>query len=105
MALITRNAPLFSPTYIPLLTGLIPTQVDSYRKYREQLQRVLATTARQLMTDAEPIGESESLEGILTRMSKPEITMLPVVTNGKVVGVVTRTDLVRLIEELESSDA
>ena len=105
LALITRNAPLFSPTYIPLLTGLIPTQVDSYRKYREQLQRVLATTARQLMTDAEPIGESESLEGILTRMSKPEITMLPVVTNGKVVGVVTRTDLVRLIEELESSDA
>lgn len=30
--------------------------------------------------------------------------MLPVVENGKVVGVITRTDMVRLIERLETQN-
>jgi CBS domain-containing protein len=36
-------------------------------------------------------------------MLDPKVTLLPVVVADEVVGVVTRTDLVRLIEKLESA--
>jgi CBS domain-containing protein len=34
-------------------------------------------------------------------MLNPKLTLFPVVEGGRVVGVVTRTDVVRLIEQLE----
>jgi CBS domain-containing protein len=37
----------------------------------------------------------------LELMLDPERTMLPVVEDGHLAGVITRTDLVQLIEELE----
>jgi CBS domain-containing protein len=36
-------------------------------------------------------------------MLDPEVTMLPVLDQDRVIGVVTRTDLVRLIETLEAA--
>ena len=44
------------------------------------------------------------MEEALELMLDPEVTLLPVVDGREVVGVVTRTDLVRLIEELESQN-
>jgi CBS domain-containing protein len=41
------------------------------------------------------------VSGALELMSNPENTLLPVLEGEKVVGVVTRTDLVAMIEQLE----
>ena len=101
LELISRNTPPTSPGYIPILSGMIPTSIHGYHRYREQLQQILATTAGELMREIEPIYTTTDLETIMIRMNNPEETMLPVVEEGKVVGVVTRTDLVRLIEQLE----
>jgi CBS domain-containing protein len=44
-----------------------------------------------------------SLSEVMALMLDPKVTLLPVVVADEVVGVVTRTDLVRLIEKLESA--
>jgi CBS domain-containing protein len=100
--LIARNAPLHEPHYIPVLSALIPVGVEEYRQYKEQLRQVLAVNAGELMSADVPTAEpAMEIEEALELMLDPECTMLPVVEHNRVIGVVTRTDMVRLIEELE----
>ena len=100
--LIMRNAPIIGPNYISVLSGLIPIELGQYRHYREQLRQVLATTAGELMShDVKTIAPHTKLETIMSLMENPEVMSLPVVEQDKVIGIVTRTDLVRLIEQLE----
>ncbi|MEZ4660122.1 MAG: CBS domain-containing protein [Caldilineaceae bacterium] len=100
--LIKRNAPIIGPNYITVLSGLIPIELGQYRRYREQLRQVLATTAGELMTpDVEYVSPRTELETLMELMEDPNVTSLPVVDHEQVIGIVTRTDLVRLIEQLE----
>lgn len=102
MDLIQRNAPLQQPQYIAVLSAMIPVNIGEVRQYREQLRQVLATTARDLMQDkVVTVAPETPIEKALEAMLDPEVTMLPVMQGDRVVGVVTRTDLVRLIEQLE----
>ncbi len=102
--LIARNAPLREPRYIPVLSAMIPVSIEEYREYKEQLRQVLATRAADLMQDeVETITPDTEIYEVLELMLDPEITMLPVLEDGTLIGVITRTDLVRLIEELESA--
>ena len=104
MDLIARNAPVHEPRYLAVLSALIPINIDEYRNYKEQLRQALAITADDLMSDdAEIISPDASIEHALETMLNPEVTMLPVVERDRVIGVVTRTDLVRLIEQLEAA--
>jgi CBS domain-containing protein len=100
--LIERNAPLHQPRYLAVLSGLIPVSLDEYRDYKEQVRHVLATNAHDLMTVETPtIGPNAELEEVLSLMTNPAHISIPVVEAGKVIGIVTRTDLVRVIERLE----
>ncbi|MCC6454934.1 MAG: CBS domain-containing protein [Caldilineaceae bacterium] len=104
MDLIARNAPVHEPRYIAVLSALIPVSIEEYRQYKEQLRQALAINAVDLMQDeAETIGPDALVEEALEAMLNPEVTMLPVLEQGRVIGVVTRTDLVRLIEKLEAA--
>jgi CBS domain-containing protein len=105
--LIARNAPLEEPRYIAILSGYIPTSLDKYREYKERLRQALASTAIELMDDDQEVATvtpDTSTDEALRLMLDAENFMLPVIEGGKVVGVVTRTDVVRLIERLESQD-
>ena len=100
--LIARNAPIIGPNYISLLSGLIPVDLQHHHRYREQVRQVLATTAGELMSEkVKYVTPNADLETMMGMMERPEIIQLPVVDEAQVVGVVTRTDLVRLIEKLE----
>lgn len=101
--LIVRNAPLHEPQYIAVLSGLIPIHRDEHREYKERLRMALAVTAAELMdsTDVAVVSPDDDVAGAMELMSDPENSILPVLENDRVVGVVTRTDLVRLIERLE----
>jgi CBS domain-containing protein len=102
--LIARNAPLHEPHYIGVLSAVIPVNLAEYREYKEQLRQVLATSAGELMrSEVETITPDATTEQALERMLDPEITMLPVMEGETVIGVLTRTDLVRLLETLESA--
>lgn len=105
--LIARNAPLEEPRYIAILSGYIPTSLDKYREYKERLRQALASTAIELMDDDSEVATvtpDTSTDEALRLMLDAENFMLPVIEGGKVVGVVTRTDVVRLIERLESQE-
>jgi CBS domain-containing protein len=103
--LISRNAPVHEPTYFTFLSGFIPLKPGEYREYRERLQQALATNAGELAgvddLDAVQISPNEDISMAMERMLDPEITMLLVVENGQVIGVVTRTDMISVIEQLE----
>ena len=102
--LIARNAPLHEPSYIAVLSAMIPVSLEEYRNYKEQLRQVLAINAADLMRDEfKTVTPDTPVEAALEDMLNPEVTMLPVIEAGQLVGVVTRTDLVRLIEALEAA--
>lgn len=103
--LIARHAPPKQPQYIPLLWGLIPLRMDDYGRYKAQVRHILAVNAEQLMTlDPSTVSPEDSIERTAELMMKPGHNTLPVLENGRLVGVVTRTDLVNLIEELEMDE-
>jgi CBS domain-containing protein len=103
--LIQRHAPVHQPRYITVLSAYIPISPREVHEYQEQLRQTLAINASQLMTvDAQTVSPDDDVEDALEMMLDPEVTLLPVVEGREVVGVVTRTDLVHLIEELESQN-
>ncbi len=100
--LISRHAPIREPAFYAVLSGVIPLSLDSYRLYREQLRQTLAVTADQLMRKVErTVAPDATVESVMVMMLDEKVELLPVVDGGGLLGVVTRTDLVRLINSLE----
>lgn len=103
--LITRHAPPRPPQYIPLLWGLIPMRLDDYGSYKEQVRHILAVNAGQLMSrEPATVRPGDTIEHAAELMIRPGHRSLPVLDNGKLVGIITRTDLVQVIEELETGE-
>ena len=102
--LILRNAPVREPRYFSVLSGMIPLNLEEYRHYKDQLRHTMAVTAADLI---EPgikfIAPDTPLQEVMEIMLDPQVTLLPVIEDERVVGVVTRTDLVRLVESLEGA--
>jgi CBS domain-containing protein len=104
LQLIARNAPVHEPRYLAVLSAYIPINLEEHRQYKEQLRQAMAITAADLMEDDVEIIKPDALiDEALERMLDPKVTMLPVVEGKRVIGVVTRTDLMRLIESLEAA--
>lgn len=102
--LIARNAPIREPRYLAVLSAMIPLSLEEYREYKEQLRQALAISAEDLMTaDVATVTPDTPVEEALEMMLDAEVITLPVVEGDRVVGVVSRTDMVRLIETLESA--
>ena len=102
--LILRNAPVREPRYFAFLSGVIPLSLDEHRHYKEQLRHTLAITAGDLIEPGvKTITPDTPMEEVMETMLDTKITMLPVIEHEQVIGVVTRTDRVRLIERLESA--
>lgn len=102
--LILRNAPVREPRYFAILSGYIPLNLEEHRHYKEQLRHTMAVTAGDMTEPGiHTVTPETPLEQAMELMLDPKVTMLPVLDNSEVVGVVTRTDLVRLIEKLEGA--
>ena len=102
--LIARNAPVHEPRYIAVLSAMIPVNLEEYHNYKEQLRQALAINAGDLMTEEIPtVTPDTPVEEALEKMLDAEVVTLPVLEHGRVMGVVSRTDMVRLIEDLESA--
>jgi CBS domain-containing protein len=103
--LISRHAPVRAPQYISLLWGAIPLRLNDYARYKEHVRHILAVNVEQIMTrKVTTIGPDESIARMAEIMTKPGYRSLPVVQNGQLIGIVTRTDLVKLIEQMETGD-
>ncbi len=94
--LISRNKRLHIPTVISFLDAAI--YLESSRKFEDEVKRVTATKvgdicARKVVT----ITEDMTVVDIATIMSEKKVHLLPVIKEGKVVGIVGKRDMVRAV--------
>ncbi len=102
--LIKRHARVHFPVYLPFLDSLI--FLESPRRYQEDVRRVLGTTAEEIMTRSVQTATPETdIEDIATLMVEERANPIPVVDeSGTLVGIVSHTDIVRLVEQAEAGE-
>ncbi len=101
--LIARPARIHFPSYVAFLDSII--YLESTRRYRESMRHILATTARDLMTQPVHTVEPDmDVEDLATLMVEHHWNPLPVLDEEKrLVGIVSHTDLLKLIEQAEAA--
>ncbi len=92
--LIVRSQKLHIPSYIQILGGII--YLDDPEDFKEELKKAIAVKVEDVMT-VNPITVSEdtTIEEIATIMSESGVNRLPVIRENKLVGIVSRADIVR----------
>ena len=94
--LIVRNQRLEPPAFFQLLDGRIPLETPGH--YKKRLQHMLGTHPRDVMTEkVVSIGPDEEVETLAEVMVKKGANPVPVVENGRLLGIVSRADLIRMM--------
>lgn len=94
--LVMQHKEFHVPSFFFLLDGFIPLQ--SPRKMEEQLERMSAATVGQAMTTApRTIAPDTPLEEIADLMVDDKYHTLPVIENGRLVGIVGKEDVLRTL--------
>ncbi len=102
--LIARHARPNYPLYLPLLDAKIP--LGGQREYRALVRRILATTAREIMTvPVKTVDADAGLEEVATLMVESKANPIPVLSEGKLVGIIGHTDLIQHLEEAQELPA
>lgn len=97
--LIVRNTRLDPPQFFQILDARIPLETPSH--YRKRLRHMLGTEARDVMSDeVTTIGPDESGEALAALFVKSRANPIVVVEDGRLVGIVSRADLLRLMREV-----
>lgn len=92
--LIRQNKRLHIPTVVSFLDAAI--YLESSKKFEEEVRRVTATKVADLCErKVITITESTSVADIATLMSEKKAFLLPVLRDGKVVGIVGKRDVVK----------
>jgi CBS domain-containing protein len=94
--LLISESRLHLPTVISVLPGIDITLPGAARRYDEELQQAIASTVDGVMERTfVSLPPDASLEDLATAMHESEVTHVPIVENGRVVGIATRGDIVR----------
>lgn len=92
--LLMKDSKVKFPSYINILGGII--YLDSFAQYFEELKKTVAQKVEELMTeDVIKINEDANNEEMATLMVEHNINRLPVVRDGKLVGIVSRADIIK----------
>ncbi len=96
--LVEQQRPMHIPTVMALFDWVF--YLDSEKKFKEEVDRVTATTVGELCTrNVVTCSPDDSVRDLAGLMSKHKVHLLPVVEQGKMVGVVARLDLIRAMED------
>lgn len=100
--IISHEIQVDTPTYVPFLDAIIRMPWDTSE---DDLRRVLATTAGELMTHPVfSVTVDATVRDVATLMFERKVNPVPVLDReNRVVGIVSRSDIVQLIAEAESS--
>jgi CBS domain-containing protein len=83
---------LHIPHYINLFGGTV--FLEPLSRFEERLRKAFASSARDMMTpDPDTVGPDTSVREAARRIHETEHNRLPVVEDGRLVGVVTRVDV------------
>ena len=95
--LIVSEARLHVPTVISFL-GADLVLPSSLRRFEHDLKKAAgATVADVMITDYHVAKPDDTLDGVASEMHDRDVTHVPVVDDGKLVGIVARGDLVRFL--------
>ena len=95
--LIASEARVHVPTYLMLLGTSLPLP-GSMKRFEHELQKFAGATVTDVMDDhPETVTSDVTLEDVATLMHDRELTHVPVIDDGRVVGLVARSDIVRFI--------
>ena len=93
--LIFRDADIEPPGFLNLLGGIIP--LGNTEEYRREALKSAGVTVDEVMTEGvTTIGPDATLSEAATMMAEERRKILPVVDGGRLVGVVTRMDILTL---------
>ena len=102
--LIVRNANLHFPRFLQLMDARI--FLENPRHFEEEMRKMLGTTAADVMSSpAIVVASGDDIERAATLMWEKHVHALPVVDGGRLVGIITRSDLVKLMAEEGSANA
>lgn len=94
--LIMEDVKLHFPTFVHLLSGII--YLESLKAFEEKLKKAVAVKVEDVMSKKViSVTEDTSIEDIATLMMERGISRVPVVKEGKLVGLVSKRDIVRTI--------
>jgi CBS domain-containing protein len=94
--LISRNKRLHIPTVISFLDAAI--YLESSKKFEQEVKRMAATRVGDICTrKVVTITEDASITDIATIMDEKKAQLLPVVRNGKVIGIVGKRDVLKAV--------
>lgn len=94
--LIVRNGRLEMPVFLQILDAYVPLELPGHLKSR--LQHMLGTNAEDVMTrDVRAIGPDAEVEDLVELMVKHHANPVPVLEDGRLVGIISRSDLVRMM--------
>lgn len=95
--LIVSESRLHVPTVVTVLGAYLelPSSVD---RFESELRKAVGAKVADVMTADPPVcSEDDTVEQVATTMHEHAISRLPVVREGRVVGIVSRGDIVRSI--------
>jgi len=95
---IVQDAELHFPYYIPLLDSVIYLQ--SINKFEQRLKKMFGTKVADIMSrEVFEISPEASVHDAATVMADHKVNRLPVTEGRRLLGIVTRGDIVRAIAE------
>ncbi len=87
------------PAVVEILGGII--FLKGVKHYQEELKKLVAAKAEDIMTKKViTVSEDEEIERVAEIMVEKDINRVPVVKNGKLVGIIGRADIVRYIAKI-----
>jgi len=94
--LISQQKKLSLPSFFTLLDSFIP--LTSTKRVEKEFRKISASSARDIMTpDPVTVTSDTSLETVATLMVEKNFHTLPVVDQGKLIGIVGKEDILRTL--------
>jgi len=94
--MIVRNTRLEPPAFFQILDGRIPLETPAH--YRKRMQHMLGALVRDVMTeDVVTISPDADVEEVASLMVKRRVNPVPVVEEGRLVGIVSRADIIQMM--------
>ncbi len=103
--LVVQNANVHFPTFLQILDARI--YLTSTRHFEEELRRALGTTAADVMTrEVKTVKPDDDVSVAATLMVDERVNPIPVVDHGRLVGIISRSDIIRhiLAQDLAGSN-
>lgn len=98
--LLIQKSPLNYPRFINILGGII--HLEDLSAFNRKLKKALAMQVDEVMTsDLVTVEKKTPLDEIARLMVKEKVNRLPVVEGEKLVGIITRADIVKAMSQKE----